>query len=378
MKRIILFFLILSALFAVSCKNGSEPASVDETETPPTMQTAKPVGNLPPVTAPPRPAQSTEGKAVNLLTGLYINAEAAAKRPFAVVIGNSDKALPQSGISQADIFYEVISEGVTTRIIAVFQDFDAAKIGSVRSARHYFLDFAFDHDAIFVHHGASYIGYASIKELKINDIDGMSHDGGTKTSNFETSTFWRDPERYGASGMREHSSYTNAENLKAQAEKSKFRTDKADGYEGMFDFYEDASNAENAEEALSIKVSYSGTNDARFDYNEFLGVYKRFQQGSQQIDAETGRQLAVTNVLVQITSVKPIPNDSEGRRDVTLIGSGTGWLYTNGTKTPVKWSKTSHQSPTEWTFENGEKLTLNKGKTWICVTNKEPVIVGGE
>jgi hypothetical protein len=59
---------------------------------------------------------------------------------------------------------------------------------------------------------------------------------------------------------------------------------------------------------------------------------------------------------------------------VGVIGSGTGYLYTNGSVEPISWSKEGHDSPTVWLGQNGEQLTVNKGKTWICITHKEPEI----
>ena len=40
-------------------------------------------------------------------------------------------------------------------------------IGPVRSARHYFLDFCMEYDAIYVHYGGSPQAGTGIKELKI-------------------------------------------------------------------------------------------------------------------------------------------------------------------------------------------------------------------
>lgn len=301
-------------------------------------------------------------KSKNLLTGYYIDKDIAKKRPVAVVINNLRKALPQSGISQADLFYEVLAEGDITRIIAIFQDFDSIKIGPVRSTRHYFLDFALDNDAMFVHHGGSPAGYDSIKSLKINNLDGMALEG---------SAFWRDPERRKQSGMYEHSSYTNKANLLEAIEKYKYRDEKYEDYVGMFQFYDEVTSPANSKESSRISIPFSKAYTSTFEYDSEMGLYSKFQGEDKHIDEETGEQLKVSNIIVQLTDMYIISGDDAGRREVKLVSSGEGYLITNGVYTEIKWEKKSHEEPTKWYFKDGQPLKLNKGKTWICVYNGE-------
>ena len=64
-------------------------------------------------------------------------------RPYAVMINNVSTARPlQSGLQDAFIIYEMIVEGGITRYLALFQDTNTERIGSIRSARHYYLDYA--------------------------------------------------------------------------------------------------------------------------------------------------------------------------------------------------------------------------------------------
>ena len=52
----------------------------------------------------------------------------------------------QSGLSDAYIVYEIVVEGGITRYLALFKDAPTTRIGSVRSARHYFIDYAEEND----------------------------------------------------------------------------------------------------------------------------------------------------------------------------------------------------------------------------------------
>ena len=67
-----------------------------------------------------------------------------AEQPFAIMINNIEYAFDhQIGVSKADVVYEALAEGGITRMMAIYQDVSKVKkIGSVRSARHYYVQFA--------------------------------------------------------------------------------------------------------------------------------------------------------------------------------------------------------------------------------------------
>ena len=77
-------------------------------------------------------------------------------RPYAVMI-NNNKAVwgYQAGIQDSHITYEIIVEGGITRLMAIFKDKETTRIASIRSSRHYFLDYALENDAIYAHIGQS-------------------------------------------------------------------------------------------------------------------------------------------------------------------------------------------------------------------------------
>ena len=104
------------------------------------------------------------------------------ERPIAVMIDNHKGALPQGGLNNAYMVYEIIVEGGESRLMALFKGQDLEKIGPVRSARHYFLDYALENDAIYVHFGWSPQAESDISDLDVNNINGI----------FESETsFWR-------------------------------------------------------------------------------------------------------------------------------------------------------------------------------------------
>ena len=48
-------------------------------------------------------------------------------------------------------------------------------------------------------------------------------------------------------------------------------------------------------------------------------------------------------------------------------GSGNGYYLTNGYSIPIKWSKSSRNSRTTYTLENGEELEVSDGNTLIAL-----------
>ena len=169
------------------------------------------------------------------------------KRPVAIVINNAYEALPQSGISKAEIMYEVPVEGELVRLMGIFQDIDADKIGPVRSARHYFLDYAFDNDAIFVHYGTSPKTDTNIKKYNSPSLNGL----GTKWS-LGTLMFTSDPNR-----TAPHDKYTSGDGIMAGWNKAGYVKMREEGKQvSLFNF--GASDEKTFDDkAYKVVIDYS-------------------------------------------------------------------------------------------------------------------------
>ena len=294
------------------------------------------------------------GMAVNPLTGRYIPEEAALRRPIGIMINNHSKAMPQSGLSQADIIYETLVEGGIARLFAVYKDFDAEKIGPIRSARHYYLDFAFDFDALYVHYGQSPQAYAAFKNLNPPNMNGLSY--------LDTIMCFQDPSR-----KRPHSTYTSYDRLMAAWKSKKYRTTYKEGFVNKFNFSDEVLELEEGQKAEKITLDYSYYQFAWFDYDAESMTYLRNQFGGPHMDVETGEQLAFDNIIIQLADMWKISGDTEGRMDMALSSEGTGYYISHGKAIPMTWSKTDHYHPTQYFTDEGNLLEMNTGKTWISV-----------
>ena len=115
-----------------------------------------------------------EGEAKSLLTGEWIDETLAAKRPVALMIENTEAALPQYNIGKADLIYECPVEGGITRLMGLYQDYSGMeRMGNVRSCRLYYVYFAKEFDAIYVHAGESKYAVDLLDSDFIDNIDGI-------------------------------------------------------------------------------------------------------------------------------------------------------------------------------------------------------------
>lgn len=111
---------------------------------------------------------------MNLLTGLPTLTDGAiGKRPVAVMVNNVDAALPQYGISAADLIFELPVEYDLTRLMAVYGDYtQVPDVCSVRSCRYYYPILAVGFDAVYVHWGIDpTIATETINSMEIDHFD---------------------------------------------------------------------------------------------------------------------------------------------------------------------------------------------------------------
>jgi hypothetical protein len=287
----------------------------------------------------------------NPLTGMPTQEDISNNRPVAVMINNVRAGMPQHGTSRADIIYETLVEGSATRKVAIFQDVsDVGVIGSVRSARLFFVDVVQGHDAIYFHAGGS---PEAIQTLRSRRMDNFNH----------TIVFYRDSGRR-ATHAYEHTLMTTGDRIMDGIQGSEFRTEHEPGYEHSLIFADEAIPP-NGSPADRITVTFSAGKSTTFIYNEATNQYAVEQFGDPLRDGNDNTQLTVSNVIVIRTAIRVI--DSAGRQGITTIGRGDGYLFTNGQYVEITWIREREDQPYRFIFEDGSPVVLNRGSTYICV-----------
>lgn len=288
----------------------------------------------------------------NPLTGLITIDELSGRRPIAVMLDNQIDARPQAALSEADIVYEMMAEGLITRYMAIFYGHYPEHIGPVRSARPYFIEKAFEFDPYYVHVGGSMQALSDIKKLGLADIDGLS-----------SSAFWREKHK-----KAPHNMYTSSEVLVNDAIRLRYNISTEVSF---LDFYDEFTVIE-GQSATEITIVYKEPVQSdrlgyftSYKYNDEEKVYYRYTNGEPHVDENSKVQLTCTNILVQYAKTKVL--DNEGRLDVDLITSGEGKYFTSGKMIEVTWSKASAEATTEFFDLNGTKIKLNPGVTWFQI-----------
>ena len=290
--------------------------------------------------------------AINPLTGKVANADLTDRRPIVVMLDNQYYARPQAALSEADIVYEILAEGLITRYMAVFYGNYPDHIGPVRSSRPYFVEKAFEYDPYYVHVGGSMQALNDIRKLGLADIDGLS-----------SGAFWREKHK-----RAPHNMYTSSEVLVKDANRLGYKTSVDIKF---LKFHEDFTVPEGVdaknitlvykEPVQSDKIGYFTS----YKYNEAEKVYYRYTNGEPHLDEDSKVHLSCTNILVQYA--KTVVLDNEGRLDVDLISSGEGRYYTAGKYIDVTWNKDSAADMTHFFDKSGNAIKLNPGVTWFQV-----------
>lgn len=296
-----------------------------------------------------------EGKVKSTLTGEYISKKRAKQRPFAVIINNIEYANQrQEGTSQIDVLYEALAEGGITRMLGVFQGTDKIKrLGSVRSARHYFVSFASEWDAIFCHFGQTSYAISKIEELGVNNLSGLSAIGGV--------VYQRD-----SSVKAPHNVYTSGDNMMQGAKKlgysTKFNEEKMAKH---FDFNEEDTELSSGEETTYVHLPFSDYSTCYLKYDKKTKEYKKYEYKAKHKDHKNDKQLSFKNVIVQL--VKETNIDRNGYQHLYLHKrKGTGYYITNGSRMKIEWKKNEEKGTMCYYDTDGNVLRINPGKTYIA------------
>lgn len=283
-------------------------------------------------------------------------------RPIAIMIDNHKSAMPHAGLSKAYIVYEIIVEGGETRLMALFKGTEVDKIGPVRSARHYFIDFALENDAIYTHYGWSPQAESDIKSMKINNINGISE---------KTSDFWRVKDK-----AAPHNVLTSTQKIYEIAKNKNYRTtsdvnsvlnyvvDEVN-LEEIYKAQEGAEAESNIRNANEIKISYSQSNNVRWTYDEESKNYIRYSKNIKETEWFEQTDVRAKNIIIEFIKNQSI--DEKDRQTMNTTGTKNGYYITNGKAIPILCSKASRTSKTAYKDTQGNEIKVNDGNTFIQI-----------
>lgn len=279
------------------------------------------------------------------------------QRPIIVCVNNDYAARPQPGLSQADVVYEYLMEGYgITRFSAIFYGEESAQIGPVRSARliNYYMGALYD--AGLACSGASdQVRYSLKHEAPFPYMDIDLDDPSNTRYSVSIGSDYRTRLRTSTGGLRRWLADWGVE--KAPNVRS-FTFGGAPG---------------GGTTANNITIPYpAGTgSQVAYQYDGGSGRYLRFMGGGAHTDGNTGGQLAVENVIVQIVGHEAtnIVEDSLGSTSIrlNLFGSGGAIVFRDGQAFAGSWRSDSRGDLPRFYDQNGAEVPLKPGKSWISV-----------
>lgn len=294
--------------------------------------------------------EEKEKEEISKLDGALHPISTSNRHPLAIMIENHPDARPHSGLDKASIIYEAIAEGGITRFMAIFGPEGTDKVGPVRSARTYYLDWALEYDAFYSHVGGNIDALDLIPQLGIKDLDQFK---------YGTQAYWRENTK---SKATEHTMYTDTTKLWKIAQDNKWNM-KADFT--MLEFKEDeARDLRPDSQKITIKFSTAGY-EVTWDYDKDKNVYKRSMAGSPHQDAISGEQLASKNVIVQeVKRVATVTRINEQGWDMSTVGEGKAKIFLDGKMIEGSWKKTDVDNRTIFYDPDGNQIKFDPGVFW--------------
>ncbi|MEZ4860047.1 MAG: DUF3048 domain-containing protein [Caldilineaceae bacterium] len=369
----LLFLLGLSA-----CAGAAPAPTATPTKTPmpaaeastatPVVAPAAPTATLAPVEAQPiansvapvDPTATPTSLPGNIApyTGLPADNPATLRqRPVMVCINNDPVGRSAHyGLSQADLVYEYIVDGFTiTRLTAIYQSHDAARIGPVRSARYPNIWMTFMYDGVLACSGGSdAIRYLLKNEVGFPYLDADIDDPSNNVYFSSIGTDYRTRMQTSTEGVR-----------RWLADKGLTKEWSRPGFAFS---PEPPLNA--ASSSTDIAITYPGGNSVEWRYDSAQGGYLRWQGGEPQSDPATGRPILAQNVIVISAAheLTDIVEDSLGTKgvDIALYGFGDFRIFRDGQVYEGTW-RADPENPPRWLGPGDVLVQLKPGQSWIQV-----------
>lgn len=293
--------------------------------------------------------KAEEPKFYSQLDGTVVSSTAETiPTVLGVMIDNHPDARPPSGLAQARVVYEAFAEGGITRYLAIFNTADqVVKVGPVRSARPYYIDWFREYgDSPYFHCGGSPEALEEITKIGLFDVNQF----------FNDPYFWRATDREAP-----HNLYTNTTRwdalLKIRGAKHASST-----WQGWL-FNEAGTVSASSSPVSALKIVYSNDYVVRWNYQTSTRYTRTINNVAHKDDQ--GTVMTADTIIVQEMPTKVI--DDYGRKEMETVGAGNARVLFNGQMIRGTWKKISPTDRTRFYDEAGTEIGLKPGQIWVQV-----------
>jgi hypothetical protein len=277
---------------------------------------------------------------------------------------NNPTARPHYGISKADMVYEWLVEGLTTRLAAVYQSQQPDVIGSVRSVRMTDRHVLPSLDAVLVYSGGGpeelmAINYDASVAKRYVDLS-PNYGWGYRVP------FRPAPYNYFTTWAAVQSAIAAAPDAAQPAQVAAWDflpTAEGDPMSGGF-----ASSVP----ATNISIPYRALFGVSYRYDPGTRTYARFDDGVREVDGANNVAIAARNIVViqtevHFTTAFGLDPAGNPKLEEVLTGTGKGAVFRDGRRVDVTWSRDDVVSSFTLRDASGAKIELSPGQTWIHV-----------
>lgn len=289
----------------------------------------------------------------NYLTGL----PGANGKVLAVKIDDTIEAHPQIGIEAADLVYVEQVESGLTRLLALYTSEYPEFIGPIRSARISDID-------ILAPFGKVAFAYSG-SQTKMRPVLAAANLNVLSAERNPPSIFSRDESRVSPVNM-----ILYIEKLFTQAtSKLKMSLISLPSSPWLF--------GESSKLATSVKSAKISWPNAKYEviWNLESNCWNIIQNDEIEVTT-SGSNLCIQNAIMQKVKIEPsIYGDKFG--GITpisqTVGSGTAVLLRDGKYLNLKWQRDEATQFTNWFDEQGDRMKITPGKTWVFLADTDPI-----
>ena len=291
----------------------------------------------------PSPSKS-EGPLRSPFTGRAVD---QLNRVLAIKIDNARAARPQAGLDKADIVYEELVEGGTTRFLAIFSSQEAPVLGPVRSVRETDMPLLRQFGTVLFAFSGGSPGVARIaRNAPLIDASVDAAPGAYYRNNSRPAPY----NLFTASGR-----LFAAKTAGVKAQDVGFRFG--------------AGNYATSTKASQVSLTWSKAAKTYFTYDPKTLLWSRGDERGPAMLTSGARMSTPNIVLMHCLVVGGNYRDTAGNLSpfTHTQGKGTVEVFRDGTRTVGTWSRPAPFAGTSLRDRNGKTITLRPGPVWVLL-----------
>jgi hypothetical protein len=326
-RRAVALVVVLATALLPACTDNQKAAvAAPVTATPTPSATPSPTPTPKPKPKPKRQVHPfTGGKNI--------------RKPVVVVkIDNTNNALPQTGLGQADLIYQELVESGLTRLLVVYSTRRPKVVGPVRSGRETDIELLRQFGRVTLAYSGAQGGV--LRKIRRAYLVNGRYDDALRAYHLSRARH------------RPYSTYVSIPKLIAIKKGAVAR-------DVGFRFGKLTARGRAARSAR-LRWSPHVTNTIRY-----IAKSHRWQ-----ISVNGRPQVRVKNVIIQyVKTQRSRYHDVNGANSpfTRTVGRGKAVLFRDGRMISVKWSRKSAKHATKWTDAKGRPMTLTRGTSYIML-----------